>query len=191
MDDQPTYPCITPHSNRLLLYPTHPPTHPPTSSKVIFTIAIQLGSFEWAMAGRFVLGLGEGSVVVAQRAVICHVFKAKSQGTPTHPPTHPPTHLLTHPPISLSINQSINPPTHPPSHLRRGGLSRYGLPLQNPLSCYCYPSSSIPRRVSNSPTHPPTHSPIYPPTHRYRAHSSSFKPPSSPSPTHPPTQTKT
>jgi MFS family permease len=33
------------------------------------------------MIGRVVLGLGEGSVVVAQRAVISHVFKAKSQVT--------------------------------------------------------------------------------------------------------------
>lgn len=33
------------------------------------------------MVGRVVLGLGEGSVVVAQRAVISHVFKAKSQVT--------------------------------------------------------------------------------------------------------------
>lgn len=34
-----------------------------------------------AMIGRVVLGLGEGSVVVAQRAVISHVFKAKAQVT--------------------------------------------------------------------------------------------------------------
>lgn len=49
--------------------------------QLLFTIAIQLGSFEWALVGRCVLGLGEGSVVVAQRAVICHVFKAKAQVT--------------------------------------------------------------------------------------------------------------
>ncbi|TFJ85289.1 hypothetical protein NSK_003712 [Nannochloropsis salina CCMP1776] len=47
----------------------------------LFTVAIQLGSYPWALVGRVVMGLGEGSVVVAQRAVICHVFKAQSQVT--------------------------------------------------------------------------------------------------------------
>ncbi len=54
-------------SSAVPLLPSHQSLPPPSPPKAII--------------GRVVLGLGEGSVVVAQRAVISHVFKAKSQVT--------------------------------------------------------------------------------------------------------------